>query len=159
MFFVIVIGHSHGHSLGHGRWSWSLPTVLVMVFNVWNWLEVPKIAFFSQSVSQQGQVRIELPLAGQLKIIKIETLLTPLFQHIIVKETVSSSLNFDKKICKSESEGTCVKQLHFWNTLLLLSSLLLSFHFKYKWMRYASIVTILKLFFSVSFHFLQFFLA
>ena len=32
--------------------------------------------------------------------------------RIFVKETVSSSL-FYKKICKSESEGTRVKQLHF----------------------------------------------
>ena len=55
----------------------------------------------------------------------------------IVKESVSSSsLNFDKKICKSESEGTCEKQLHFWNTLLLLSSLVLSLHFPFEQMEY-----------------------
>jgi len=36
-----------------------------------------------------------------------------LLQHIIVTETESSSFNFDKKTCKSESEGTCAKQLHF----------------------------------------------
>ena len=66
-------------------------------------------------------VGIELPfgIGSKLK----------LFQHIIVTETESSSLNFDKKTCKSESEGTCAKQLHFWNTLLLLSSSVFSLHF------------------------------